>query len=129
MTNRAARYKVQPAPGRVAVRQLGHAEMTEGGIFIPDTAREKPTQGVVTEVCPEYEQDGELFPPMYNIGDIVVFGKYTGTQLQVGRDTIIVLRENDILCKLVEAQDFEGTNDDPIGAAAPLSRIKVNDRA
>jgi chaperonin GroES len=123
------KYKVQPAPGRIAVRQLGHAELTEGGIYIPATVQEKPTQGIVMAVCPEYEQDGELFPPMYDIGDVVVFGKYTGTQLQVGRDHVIILRENDILCKLVEAHENEGTDDDPIGAAAPLARIKVNDRA
>lgn len=122
------RYKVVPAAGRVAVRVMGQAEMTEGGLYIPPNVVEKPTHGVVVAVCPEYEQDGEQFEPMFKVGEKVVFGRYTGTEIQVGRDRVIVLRERDILCWLTEAADDEGTDDDPIGAAAPIGRIKVNDR-
>jgi len=121
-------YKVLPAAGRVAVRVMGQAEMTEGGLYIPANVQEKPTHGVVVAVCPEYEQDGENFTPMFNVGEKVVFGRYTGTEIQVGRDRVIVLRERDILCWLVEANEGEGSEEDPIGAAAPIGRIKVNDR-
>jgi len=121
-------YKVLPAAGRVAVRVLGQAEMTAGGLYIPPNVQEKPTHGVVVAVCPEYEQDGEQFEPMFKVGETVVFGRYTGTEIQVGRDRVIVLRERDILCWLVEAAEGEGAEDDSIGAAAPINRIKVNDR-
>lgn len=115
-------YRVEPAPGRVAVKILPDAEITEGGIYIPPTAKEKPTHGRVVEVCQPYEQDGETFAGMWQIDDVVVFTSYMGTTLEVGRDKVVVLREKDIICRLVLV--------DPAAPApevfAESARIKVN---
>ncbi len=114
------KYKLQPAPGRIAVQTSKISEeISEGGIILGSYGNQIPTVGKVIANCAEYEQDGENFDPLYSIGDIVVFGKYTGTAITVGRETILLLRESDILCRLSESEDED---------AVAVRRVKISER-
>lgn len=115
------RYVVKPAAGRVAVKLAGIQEKTDGGIIIPDQHRGSPTQGVVYASCAPYDLNGEAYEPLYMPGDLVVFGEYTGTRITIGRDTIVVLKERDIIASIVEVSETLQPSADS------LSLIKVHD--
>jgi chaperonin GroES len=88
---------------RVIVKLSEVKEKTAGGIFIPDTAKEKPTKGTVVAVGPgKYaEQTGVFIPVSQKVGDIVLFGKYGGTEIPMdGEDGLLMLRSGDIFMKL-----------------------------
>ena len=90
--------KIRPLHDRVIVRRLEEERKTAGGIVIPDTAKEKPIQGEVIAVGNgKLLEDGKLRPLDVKVGDKVLFGKYSGTEVKVGDEELLVLREEDIM--------------------------------
>jgi chaperonin GroES len=89
---------------RVLIKPAAAEEKTKGGIIIPDTAKEKPQKGVVVEVGPgKYaEQTGNLIPLKQKIGDVVLYGKYSGTEISVEGEDYLIMRSSDLLMKVGE---------------------------
>jgi chaperonin GroES len=94
---------LQPLGDRLIVEVLEGEEQTVSGIVLPDTAQEKPQRGRVLAVGPgnRSEQTGELMPLDVAQGDEVIFSKYGGTEVKVGADELLILRESDVLAKVV----------------------------
>jgi chaperonin GroES len=93
---------LKPLDDRVVVEPMDAEETTAGGIVLPDTAKEKPQRGKVVAVGPGRLLDsGERCPVSVQVGDQVLFGKYGGTDLEVNGKDIKILRESDILAKIV----------------------------
>jgi chaperonin GroES len=89
---------IQPLSDRVVVQALDEAQQTRGGLYIPDTAKEKPQQGRVISVGPgKLSDQGERLAPDVKEGDTVLYGKYSGTEVTVNDDDYLILRESDIL--------------------------------
>ena len=94
--------KINPLDDRVVVRPLEAEERTAGGIVLPDAAREKQQRGTVIAVGSGRLLDsGERSPVSVKVGDQVLFGKYGGTEIEVDGEDVKILRESDILAKLV----------------------------
>jgi chaperonin GroES len=97
------KIKIRPLDDRVVVEPVEAEERTAGGIVLPDTAKEKPQRGKVLAVGPGKLLDsgkrGEL---SVSVGDQVIYGKYGGTDIEVGGDDVKILRESDILAKVVD---------------------------
>jgi chaperonin GroES len=92
--------KVRPLGDRVIVKAMTQ-ETSKSGIIIPDTAKEKPQQGKVVAVGPgRLSENGERLSPEVKDGDVVLFGKYSGTEIEVDGDELLILRESDILAVL-----------------------------
>ena len=89
--------KVAPHADRVVVRALEDTETMRGGLFIPDTAKEKPQQGEIIAVGPGRYEDGKLVPMSLKVGDKVLYGKYSGTEVTLSGDQVLILRETDVL--------------------------------
>jgi chaperonin GroES len=81
----------------VVVKPLEDAETMRGGLYIPDTAKEKPQQGEIIAVGPGRYEDGKRIPPDVKPGDRVLYGKYSGTEVTVEGDQFLILRESDVL--------------------------------
>jgi chaperonin GroES len=94
---------LQPLGDRLIVEVLEEEEQTFSGIVLPDTAREKPQRGRVLAVGPgsRAESSGELIPLDVAEGDEIIFSKYGGTEIKVGSDELLILRESDVLAKVV----------------------------
>jgi chaperonin GroES len=93
---------LQPLGDRVIVEVLDEEEMTASGIVLPDTAKEKPQRGKVLSVGPgPRDEDGEYVKMDVDEGDEVIFSKYGGTEIKIGADEVLILRESDILAKVV----------------------------
>lgn len=88
---------VKPLADRVVVKALEEAEQMRGGLFIPDTAKEKPQQGEIIAVGPGKYEDGKLVPMTLKVGDKVLYGKYSGTEVTLNNDQVLILRESDVL--------------------------------
>jgi len=89
---------VKPLADRVIVRAAEAEEMTKGGIILPDTAKEKPQQGEVIAVGPGKVSDsGSLVDMTLKTGDKVLYGKYSGTEISVDGEDVLIMRESDIL--------------------------------
>jgi chaperonin GroES len=89
--------KVSPLADRVMVKPLEEAEQMRGGLYIPDTAKEKPQQGEILAVGPGRYEEGKRIPPDVKVGDKVLYGKYSGTEVTVDGDQVLILRESDVL--------------------------------
>jgi len=90
--------KFRPLHDRVVVKRLGEEEKTAGGIIIPDTAQEKPMEGEVIAVGPgERSDDGKLTPLDVNAGDRILFGKWSGTEVKIDGDDLLIMKESDIM--------------------------------
>jgi chaperonin GroES len=90
--------KVRPLYDRILVRRVAEEEKTKGGIIIPDTAKEKPSEGEVVAVgSGKVNEKGELRPLEVKQGDRILFGKYSGNEIKVGGDELIILREDEVL--------------------------------
>ena len=101
MATTKAATKVVPLGDRVLVQPLEASEMKKGGIIIPDTAKEKPQEGEVVATGPgAMGEDGKRRPMEVKKGDRVLYGKYSGTEVRLGDDEYLILRESDILAKL-----------------------------
>ncbi|MDR3204838.1 MAG: co-chaperone GroES [Deltaproteobacteria bacterium] len=89
--------KVRPLSDRILVKRLEEEEKTKGGIIIPDTAKEKPQQGKVENVGEgKLLDNGSRIKPGVKPGDLVLFGKYSGTEIKLDGDEYLILREDDI---------------------------------
>src|SRR5207237_10014592 len=103
---------LKPLGDRLIVEVLEEEESTASGIVLPDTAKEKPQRGRVLAVGPGSRDDNGKFVPMdVAEGDEIVFSKYGGTEIKVGTEELLILRESDVLAKVVGAKT-------PAGAAA-----------
>jgi chaperonin GroES len=90
--------KVKPLGDRVLVEVLEAEEMTKGGIVLPDTAKEKPQQAKVVSVGKgKVTDEGKTVAPEVKEGDIVLYGKYSGTELKIDERNLLMLKEEDIL--------------------------------
>jgi chaperonin GroES len=89
--------KIRPLQDRVIVKRVAEEEKTKGGIFIPDTAKEKPIEGEVIAAGPGKREDGKLVDLDVKVGDRVLFGKYAGTEVKLDGNEHLILREDDIL--------------------------------
>ena len=90
--------KIKPLRDRVIVRRLEEEEKTKGGIIIPDSAKEKPQEGEVVAVgSGKMLDDGKVVPLEIKKGDRVLFGKYSGTEVKVDGEDLLMMREEDIL--------------------------------
>jgi chaperonin GroES len=88
---------LQPLHDRVIVKASTPEEVTKGGIIIPDTAKEKPMQGTIIAVGQgKVAEDGKVTPLQVKVGDKVLYGKYSGTEVSVDSEEILIMRENDI---------------------------------
>ena len=93
---------LQPLGDRLIVEVLEEEETTVSGIVLPDTAKEKPQRGRVLAVGPgARDEDGEHVPMDLEEGDEIIFSKYGGTEIKVDGDDLLVLRESDVLAKVV----------------------------
>jgi chaperonin GroES len=89
--------RVKPLNDRIIVKRVEEEEKSKGGIIIPDTAKEKPQQGKVLAVGPGRRTDGKVNPVDVKEGDTILFAKYSGTEIRVGNDDVLILREDDVL--------------------------------
>ena len=90
--------KFRPLHDRVAVRRVEEEQKTKGGIIIPDTAKEKPMQGEVLAVGPGVrDEKGQLVPPDVKAGDRVLFGKWSGTEVRIEGEELLIMKETDIM--------------------------------
>ncbi len=89
----AKKLKVTPLHDRVIVKPAPAEEKTAGGIIIPDTAKEKPQRGMVVAAGPGKKDE----PMSVKSGDLVLYGKYAGTEIQIDGDDLLIMRESDIL--------------------------------
>ncbi|MCL1890395.1 MAG: co-chaperone GroES [Desulfovibrionaceae bacterium] len=89
---------LKPLNDRVLVKRLESEDKTAGGLYIPDTAKEKPSKGEVVAVGPgKTADDGKLVPTTVKAGDLVLFNKYAGTEIKIDGVDHLVMREDDIL--------------------------------
>ncbi|MCW8932923.1 MAG: co-chaperone GroES [Gammaproteobacteria bacterium] len=89
---------IRPLGDRIVVRRLEEETKTAGGIYIPDSATEKPSEGEVVAVGKgRAANNGDLIAMEVKNGDKVIFGKYSGSEVKVGSDTLLIMREEDIL--------------------------------
>ena len=90
--------KFRPLHDRIVVRRITAEEKTAGGIIIPDTAKEKPMEGLVISVGKgKTADDGKLIKPDVKAGDRILFGKYSGTEVKIDGQELLIMREDDIL--------------------------------
>jgi chaperonin GroES len=93
---------LQPLGDRIIVEILDEEETTVSGIVLPDTAKEKPQRGRVLAVGPgARDEDGDYIKLDVEVGDEIIFSKYGGTEIKVGTDDVLILRESDVLAKVV----------------------------
>jgi chaperonin GroES len=90
--------KIRPLQDRVIIKRIEEEEKTKGGIIIPDTAKEKPQEGKVVAVGKgKVNDDGKLTPLDVKVGDKILFGKYSGTEIKMNGEEHLIMREDDIL--------------------------------
>jgi len=93
--------KIRPLHDRVLLKRLDEESKTSGGLFIPDTAKEKPIQGKVVAVgAGKRDKDGKVQPLEVKAGDKVLFSKYSGTEVKIDGDEHLIMREEDLLAIL-----------------------------
>jgi chaperonin GroES len=96
--------QVKPLADRVVVKPLEELEVKKGGIIIPDTAKEKPMQGEIVEVGPgRVTDDGKTVEMQVKKGDKVLYGKYSGTEVSIGSEELLIMRESDIFALIVNS--------------------------
>ncbi|MCR4413051.1 MAG: co-chaperone GroES [Thermoguttaceae bacterium] len=98
-----ANINLKPLDERIVVEPVEAEEKTAGGIVLPDTAKEKPQRGTVLAVGPgKLLDNGERSPMSVAVGDEVIYGKYSGTDIEIDGKEVKILRESDILAKIVK---------------------------
>ena len=98
-----AKTKFRPLHDRIVVRRITAEEKTKGGIIIPDTVKEKPSQGEVTAIGPGgRDESGKLIPIDIKVGDRVLFGKWSGTEVKLDGEELLIMKESDIMGVLDE---------------------------
>jgi chaperonin GroES len=96
-TGTKAKLKIQPLADRVVVRPLEETEQMRGGLYIPDTAKEKPQQGEVIAVGPGRLEKGQRVPMDLKVGQRVLYGKYAGTEVTIDDEQLLIIKESDVL--------------------------------
>ncbi len=95
------KLKVQPLADRVVVEPLEETEEMRGGLYIPDTAKEKPQQGTVVAVGPgRLSDEGERMPVELETGQRILYGKYSGTEVTIDGQDVLIIKESDVLAVL-----------------------------
>jgi chaperonin GroES len=90
--------KIRPLQDRVLVKRIAEEEKTKGGIIIPDTAKEKPQEGKIVAVGKGKANDeGKIIPLQVKVGDKILFGKYSGSEIKIDGEEHLIMREEDIL--------------------------------
>jgi chaperonin GroES len=93
-----AKLKFRPLHDRVVVRRVDAEEKSKGGIIIPDTAKEKPSQGEIIAIGPGgRDEAGKLIPIDLKVGDRVLFGKWSGTEVKIDGDDLLIMKESDVM--------------------------------
>jgi len=99
-----AKSKFRPLHDRVVVKRIDAEEKTKGGIIIPDTAKEKPSQGEVVAVGPGARNDaGQIQALDVKAGDRILFGKWSGTEIKINGEDLLIMKESDVM-GIIEAQ-------------------------
>ncbi len=92
-----SQFKIKPLEDRVIVKPSSVEQKTKGGIIVPDTAKEKPVEGIVVATGPgRIKDDGGIISMQVKIGDSVLYGKYSGTEVKVENEEYLIMRESDI---------------------------------
>ena len=90
--------KLKPLGDRILVQRLEEEEKSKGGIIIPDTAKEKPQEGKVVAVGPgKLDDDGKRIPMEVKVGDRILFGKYSGSEVKIGLEEHLIMHQDDVL--------------------------------
>jgi chaperonin GroES len=96
--------KFRPLHDRVVVKRIEAEDKTTGGIIIPDTAKEKPSQGEIVAVGPGgRDEAGQVIPIDLKVGDRVLFGKWSGTEVKIDNAELLIMKESDIMGVVIEA--------------------------
>ena len=100
---------LQPLGDRLIVEAIEEEETTTSGIVLPDTAKEKPQRGRVLAVGPGNRNDsGDIVPMEVAVGDEIIYSKYGGTEIKLGADDVLILRESDVLAKVTGDREPAG---------------------
>lgn len=99
-TKAKPKIKIQPLEDRVVILPDEETETMRGGLYIPDTAKEKPTQGEVIAVGPGRMEKGARVPVDLKVGDKVIYGKYSGTPFTTEGEEVIIIKASDVLAKI-----------------------------
>ncbi|MEW5907143.1 MAG: co-chaperone GroES [Elusimicrobiota bacterium] len=91
------KIQIQPLADRVVVKPLEPKEVKKGGIIIPETAKEKPQEGEIVAAGKGRTEDGKLVPMEVKLGDKVLYGKYSGTEIKINDEEYLIMKEEDIL--------------------------------
>jgi chaperonin GroES len=94
------KVKIHPLADRVVIRPLEESEQMKGGLYIPDTAKEKPMQGEIIAVGPGRIEKGDKVPMELKVGDRALYGKYSGTEVKLGDEDVLIIKESDVLAVL-----------------------------
>ncbi len=95
------KLKIAPLADRIVVEPMEETEQMRGGLYIPDTAKEKPQQGTVLAVGPgRRNDDGDIIPVELEVGNRVLYGKYSGTEVTIDGQDVLIVKETDVLAKL-----------------------------
>ena len=90
--------KFRPLHDRVVVKRIDAEQKTAGGIIIPDTAQEKPSQGEILAVGPGgRDEAGKLIPIDLKVGDVILFGKWSGTEVKINGEDLLIMKESDVM--------------------------------
>jgi len=97
MASTKSKVKIQPLGERVVIRALEETEEMRGGLYIPDTAKEKPQQGEIVAVGPGRYEKTERVPMELKVGQKVLYGKYSGTEVTIEDEQFLIIKESDVL--------------------------------
>ncbi|OGR51294.1 MAG: co-chaperone GroES [Elusimicrobia bacterium GWA2_62_23] len=97
MTDTATKIKIQPLGDRIIVKVSEPKEIKKSGIIIPETAKEKPQEGLVVATGKGKTEDGKLVPMEIKTGDTVLYGKYSGTEIKINDEEYLIMTESDVL--------------------------------
>jgi chaperonin GroES len=93
-----SKMNFRPLHDRVVVQRIEAEEKTKGGIIIPDTAKEKPQEGKILAIGPGgRDESGKLIPPDVKVGDRILFGKWSGTEVKIDGEDLLIMKESDIM--------------------------------
>jgi chaperonin GroES len=97
MADTATKIKIQPLGDRLIIKVAEPKEIKKSGIIIPETAKEKPQEGLVVAVGKGKTEDGKLIPMEVKAGDTVLYGKYSGTEIKINDEEYLIMNEGDVL--------------------------------
>ncbi len=92
-----SKTNIQPLGDRVVVKAMEETETMRGGLIIPDTAKEKPQQGKIVAVGPGRFEKGDRVPMELKVGQTVLYGKYSGTEIKLDNQEVLIIKESDVL--------------------------------